>query len=226
MRKIHRYAAPHPVAEIEQGSADVASRPLSEIEQESATVASHPMAEIEHASEAVASHPMAEIEQEWADVASHPMAEIEQASEAVASQPMSEIEQASEAVASHPMAQIEQDSAAATSHPMSEIEQESAAREDILSFKPMPLADLEKMIYPLRQLLSTEVVGLDRVPTDYPSLFVMNHALWGIEAPSFVHLLYKEKGFFVRGLGDHFHFHWAALVKIIMGIRSVWDCID
>jgi len=107
-----------------------------------------------------------------------------------------------------------------------EVQSESSATiEDILSFKPMPLADLDKVVFggPLRQLLSTEVMGLDHVPTDYPCLYVMNHALLGIEVPSFVHLLYKEKGFFVRGLGDHFHFHWAAPHKELFRKMGVVD---
>eukprot|EP00404_Azadinium_spinosum_P062316 CAMPEP_0180712056 /NCGR_PEP_ID=MMETSP1038_2-20121128/11176_1 /TAXON_ID=632150 /ORGANISM="Azadinium spinosum, Strain 3D9" /LENGTH=248 /DNA_ID=CAMNT_0022744311 /DNA_START=83 /DNA_END=827 /DNA_ORIENTATION=- len=79
---------------------------------------------------------------------------------------------------------------------MLEVEQESLSK-DIVNFVPPSLAILDTAIAPLRQLLCDEVVGLERVPTDYPCFYVMNHSLMGVEMPSFVHVLYKEKGIFV-----------------------------
>jgi len=81
------------------------------------------------------------------------------------------------------------------------------ANVDMLKWVPPPLATVNVLMAPIQQFLNVEVLGLDNVPTDYPCFYVMNHSLMGIEMPSFVHLLYKERGVFVRGLADHFH--WA-----------------
>jgi len=83
--------------------------------------------------------------------------------------------------------------------------EETAAQADMMKWEPPSLAAADMIMAPIHSLLQTEVVGLDRVPADYPCFYVMNHSLMGIEMPSFIHLLYKEKGIFVRGLADHFH---------------------
>ncbi|CAE7233623.1 unnamed protein product [Symbiodinium pilosum] len=76
--------------------------------------------------------------------------------------------------------------------------------EDILSWTPPPLEAMNKLLTPYYGLFKYDVMGLEHVPA-YPCFYVMNHSLYGFEMPAFIHLLYLEKGVFVRGLADHFH---------------------
>ena len=85
-----------------------------------------------------------------------------------------------------------------------EIEQE-VMNKDIMTWTPPPLEAMNKMLVPYYCLFKYDVVGIERAPKDYPCFYVMNHSLYGLEMPAFIHVLYKERGVFVRGLADHFH---------------------
>jgi len=79
-------------------------------------------------------------------------------------------------------------------------------KQQIVNFVPPPLNVVDNLLIPMHRVLQAELSGLEQVPTDYPCLYVMNHSLMGLEMPSFIHALYKEKGVFLRGLADHLHF--------------------
>lgn len=64
---------------------------------------------------------------------------------------------------------------------------------------------------PLTWFMRPEFHGADNLPptkddSATPGLYVMNHALYGLEMTPFVATLYKLKDIYVRGLADHFHF--------------------
>lgn len=64
---------------------------------------------------------------------------------------------------------------------------------DMLNFETPPLSMIESFVTPLSALLQPEATGLDRVPTDCPCLYVMNHALMGLDMGPFLAMLYREK---------------------------------
>jgi 1-acyl-sn-glycerol-3-phosphate acyltransferase len=76
----------------------------------------------------------------------------------------------------------------------------------ILSFTPPPVSLFDAVVAPQDVLMKPDVNGIDNVPTDKPSLFVMNHSLSGMDMPVTIRTLYKEKNVFPRGLADHIHF--------------------
>jgi len=63
------------------------------------------------------------------------------------------------------------------------------------------------LLSPLRAVAQPKFVGLDRIPSRRPLLFVGNHTVWGVlDVPFLFAELYERKGIFLRGLGDHVHF--------------------
>lgn len=58
-----------------------------------------------------------------------------------------------------------------------------------------------------RRYFAPRFEGFEHVDPKRPALFVGNHTIFGgIDAPLFVHELYRRRGVFPRSLGDHFHF--------------------
>jgi 1-acyl-sn-glycerol-3-phosphate acyltransferase len=50
-------------------------------------------------------------------------------------------------------------------------------------------------------------VGIENIPDERPLLFVGNHTLFGLlDVPLMFFELWKQRGIFLRGLGDHIHF--------------------
>lgn len=69
------------------------------------------------------------------------------------------------------------------------------------------LAVMDRLIEPWRRITRPTFFGLDNVPDDRPLLFVGNHTLFGLlDVPLMFFELWKERGIFLRGLGDHLHF--------------------
>eukprot|EP00004_Rigifila_ramosa_P018092 TRINITY_DN4464_c0_g1_i1.p1 TRINITY_DN4464_c0_g1~~TRINITY_DN4464_c0_g1_i1.p1 ORF type:complete len:262 (-),score=74.57 TRINITY_DN4464_c0_g1_i1:31-816(-) len=67
-------------------------------------------------------------------------------------------------------------------------------------------AVVEKLILPLELLTSPVFHGLENIPDEKPLLFVSNHSLLGLEMPILIQNLFRRKGIWLRGLGDHAHF--------------------
>ncbi len=76
---------------------------------------------------------------------------------------------------------------------------------------------LRAAILPWQELTSPVFVGLDRIPSERPLLFVGNHTLFGVmDVPLLFTKLYDAKGIFLRSLGDHNHFKvpvWKQMVE-------------
>jgi 1-acyl-sn-glycerol-3-phosphate acyltransferase len=63
------------------------------------------------------------------------------------------------------------------------------------------------MLAPWRRFTDPLFLGLEHIPADRPLLFVGNHTLYGVlDAPLLFAELYRQKGIFLRSLGDHAHF--------------------
>ena len=84
-----------------------------------------------------------------------------------------------------------------------ELEQE-AMEGDILEWTRPNLEAMNKILTPYYCLFKYEVMGLERIP-EFPCFYVMNHSLYGLEMPCFIHMLYQKKDVYVRGLADHMH---------------------
>lgn len=64
--------------------------------------------------------------------------------------------------------------------------------------------------------------GFENIDASRPSLFVGNHAIYGmIDAPLVFNGLYKNTGVFVRTLGDHFHYKVPVWGKALIKFGSV-----
>jgi 1-acyl-sn-glycerol-3-phosphate acyltransferase len=111
-----------------------------------------------------------------------------------------------------------------------EYESEVDRIDTIINFKPLPKALMATLVAPLEAILRSECTGIDNVPTEEPALYVMNHSLYGIEMAPFVNTVYQQKGIYLRGLGDHFHFaspHAEIMraVGAVDGTRENLDCL-
>lgn len=76
---------------------------------------------------------------------------------------------------------------------------------------------LRRFLAPWRLLLDPVAFHLDRIPEERPLLLVGNHTLYGfLDIPHFWLLLADQRGIWLRGLGDHFHFAvpgWGELLR-------------
>jgi 1-acyl-sn-glycerol-3-phosphate acyltransferase len=101
-------------------------------------------------------------------------------------------------------------------------------KHDIVTFKPPPVPVLDTLMAPMKPFLRVDATGLDNIPSNTPHLFVMNHSLYGIEMPFLIQCLYKQKGIFVRGLADHFHFATpnGPILKAMGAVDGTRDNVD
>jgi len=79
------------------------------------------------------------------------------------------------------------------------------------------LAVVLEVLEPWRKLTQPTFIGLERIPAERPLLFVGNHTLFGLlDVPLMIGELWKQKGIYLRGLGDHVHFKvpvWGELLR-------------
>lgn len=74
-------------------------------------------------------------------------------------------------------------------------------------FKPLSSKSLRLLLAPLYAWFSPRLKGIENFNPQRPTLFVGNHALYGvIDSPLFVSEVYRKSGVYLRPLGDHFHF--------------------
>jgi 1-acyl-sn-glycerol-3-phosphate acyltransferase len=81
---------------------------------------------------------------------------------------------------------------------------------------------------PYDLILRPHIYGSKNVPTDSPGLYVMNHALFGLEMAPFVANVYKSTNVFLRGLSDHFHFGQlhGEFIRYFGGVDGTRDNVD
>lgn len=87
---------------------------------------------------------------------------------------------------------------------------------DVLDFRPPPAQTLWRLTAPLRAYHRPRFFGLENIHPQTPSLLVGNHTIFGIlDVPHLVTAIYRERGVFVRSLGDRLHFQvpgWGSLL--------------
>lgn len=81
---------------------------------------------------------------------------------------------------------------------------------------PRVMRAVAASLAPWRLYTQPRFVGLERVPSERPLLFVGNHTLFGVlDIPLLFFELYTHHGLVLRGLGDHLHFQvpgWRSLL--------------
>jgi 1-acyl-sn-glycerol-3-phosphate acyltransferase len=80
---------------------------------------------------------------------------------------------------------------------------------------------------PLRAYHRPWFTGLDHIDPARPSLLVGNHTIFGmLDAPHMLARIYRDRGVYVRSLGDRFHFQipgWGRFLKslgVVVGSRE------
>lgn len=98
------------------------------------------------------------------------------------------------------------------------------AQDDDIAFDPSWVAELDRILAPLKRLLSPVAMGLEHVPREGPVLLAGNHSIYGLlDIPMLGLELYERTGRAVRGLGDHNHFAlpvWRDLLQRIGVVRG------
>jgi 1-acyl-sn-glycerol-3-phosphate acyltransferase len=89
-------------------------------------------------------------------------------------------------------------------------------------FQPPPLTRLQRSQALSYRYFSPHFEGAENVDPQRPSLFVGNHAIFGlIDSPLFVTELYRHTGVFPRSLGDHAHFQIPGWGKLLIKYGTV-----
>src|SRR5690606_28927497 len=77
----------------------------------------------------------------------------------------------------------------------------------IEDFRPPSADTINRLLRLQRWYFTPTLLGSENVDPTRPSLFVGNHAIFGmIDAPLFASELYNHTGVYPRSLGDHYHF--------------------
>jgi len=83
---------------------------------------------------------------------------------------------------------------------------------------------IDRLVQPIKRLLSPVSIGIERVPSTGPVLLTGNHTLYGlIDIPMLGLEIYESTGRMVRGLGDHMHFElplWRDVLKSVGAVRG------
>ena len=99
-----------------------------------------------------------------------------------------------------------------------------AAASDDFTFDPSVIDELDRLLQPLKRLMSPVSLGLEHVPRTGPVLLTGNHTIYGlIDIPMLGLEVYEQTGRSVRGLGDHNHFAipvWRDLLQSIGAVRG------
>lgn len=86
------------------------------------------------------------------------------------------------------------------------------------------LDEIDRLVRPIKRLLSPVSIGTERVPRAGPVLLTGNHTLYGlIDIPMLGLEIYEKTGRMVRGLGDHIHFDtplWRDVLKSLGAVRG------
>jgi 1-acyl-sn-glycerol-3-phosphate acyltransferase len=68
----------------------------------------------------------------------------------------------------------------------------------------------------IKAYFSLEIIGLDNIP-DEPTLFIGNHAMFGLDGMILMPTIYQETGRFLRAMGDNAWFQTATGMKMAAG---------
>jgi 1-acyl-sn-glycerol-3-phosphate acyltransferase len=92
------------------------------------------------------------------------------------------------------------------------------------AFDPALIAELDRIVAPLKRLLSPVSFGIEHVPREGAVLLAGNHTIYGLlDIPMLGLEIYEKTGRAVRGLGDHNHFAlpiWRDLLRRIGAVRG------
>ncbi len=98
---------------------------------------------------------------------------------------------------------------------------------DVSDFKPPSADTLWRLVAPLRAYHRPRFFGLPNIDPQRPSLLVGNHTIFGVlDVPHMMTAIYRERGVFVRSLGDRVHFQipgWGSLLQslgAVVGTRE------
>jgi len=74
-------------------------------------------------------------------------------------------------------------------------------------FIPPSIQTLLMASAPIRFYFSPVFMGMENITNERPHLFVANHTIFGVfDVPLYAIEVYRQKGIFMRGLADHFHY--------------------
>jgi 1-acyl-sn-glycerol-3-phosphate acyltransferase len=95
---------------------------------------------------------------------------------------------------------------------------------DPLAYDPALVAELDRVLAPLKRLLSPVSLGIEHVPRRGAVLLAGNHTIYGLlDIPMLGLELLEKTGRAPRGLGDHNHFAlpvWRELLRRIGAVRG------
>lgn len=98
------------------------------------------------------------------------------------------------------------------------------AEDAVPEFDPALIARLDRIVAPLKRLLSPVSFGIEHVPRRGAVLLAGNHTIYGVlDVPMLALELYEKTGRVVRALGDHFHFDlpiWRDVVERVGAVRG------
>ncbi len=84
-------------------------------------------------------------------------------------------------------------------------------RKGLLDFQPPSYNEAVLLNMPFRQWFKPAFDGLEHLDANRPALYISNHALFGMDAPSLLLELYLLKNIYLRGAADRVFFHPAML---------------
>ncbi len=100
-------------------------------------------------------------------------------------------------------------------------------RTETTDYEPLPMAELKRLLEPVRALLSPVAVGLEHLPREGAVLLAGNHTLYGLlDIPMLGLEVWEATGRMVRGLGDHNHFAiplWSDFLRRLGAVRGTRD---
>lgn len=93
-----------------------------------------------------------------------------------------------------------------------------------LAFDPSLIEELDRLMQPIKRLLSPVSLGTEFIPRQGPVLLTGNHTIFGlVDIPMLGLEIYEKTGRTVRGLGDHNHFAlpvWREMLTRIGAVRG------
>ncbi|NNL64773.1 MAG: acyltransferase family protein [Myxococcales bacterium] len=95
---------------------------------------------------------------------------------------------------------------------------------DPTAFDPSLVEDLDRLLQPIKRLLSPVSLGTEHIPREGPVLLTGNHTIFGLlDIPMLGLEIFEKTGRTVRGLGDHNHFAlpiWRDALRRIGAVRG------